>query len=150
MRRECSEQGFKFFQHAAIVTEEEGGAIHTINLCEHCYNGRRIKQGERPVKAAQRTEMMEQKAFRGKLWKVGLWHGTVFTWNVGKFQHQKNIGQCSPGGCGERAAGRHARQVANAIALPPRVSRRKKQATGKVTKKHIRKKVKLVNGHVYK
>ena len=49
-------------------------------------NERRIKQGEQPVKAAQWREMMEQKAFRGKFWKVfgmeqfmrGMWeHVTV-------------------------------------------------------------------------
>ena len=65
---------------------EEGGAVHTINLCKQCYNERRVQQGEQPVKAAQRREMMEQKAYRGKLWKVsgteqfmrGMWeHFTV-------------------------------------------------------------------------
>ena len=39
----CSEQGFKFFQLAAVVTEE-GGAVHTINLCKHCYNERRMRR----------------------------------------------------------------------------------------------------------
>ena len=32
----CREEGFEFFQLAAIVTEE--GAAHTINLCKQCYN----------------------------------------------------------------------------------------------------------------
>ena len=48
---ECREQGFKYFQLAAIVSEG-GGAVHTINLCKQCCNGRRVQQGEQPVKAA--------------------------------------------------------------------------------------------------
>ena len=64
---ECSEQGFKYIQLAAIVSEE-GGAVRTINLRKQCYNERRVQQGEQPVKAAQWTEMMEQKTHRGKQW----------------------------------------------------------------------------------
>ena len=48
---ECSEQGFKYFQLAAIASEEEG-AVCTI-LCKQCYNERRVQQSEQPVKAAQ-------------------------------------------------------------------------------------------------
>ena len=65
----CREESFKFFQLVAIGTEG-GGAAHTINLCKQCCNERRLKQGEQPVKAARWREMMEQTAFRGKLWKA--------------------------------------------------------------------------------
>ena len=41
---------------------------HTINLCEQCYNERRQKQGEQPVKAARWRELMEQNTFHRKLW----------------------------------------------------------------------------------
>ena len=58
----CREKGFKFFQTAAIVTEE-GCAAHTINLCKHFYNGRRWKQGEEDVTASKWRELVEQKAF---------------------------------------------------------------------------------------
>ena len=64
---ECIEEGFKFFQLAAIVTAE-GGAAHTINLCKKCYNERQKKRGDQPVKAARWRELMEQKVFRWKLW----------------------------------------------------------------------------------
>ena len=49
---ECSEQGFKYFQLAAILSEE-GGAVHTIILYKQCDNERRVQQGEQPVTAAQ-------------------------------------------------------------------------------------------------
>ena len=42
----CVEEGFKFFQLAATVTEE-GGTVHTTNVCILCHNERRLKQGGR-------------------------------------------------------------------------------------------------------
>ena len=77
----CSEQGFKYFQLVAAVLEE--GAVRTINLCKQCYNERRDQQGEQPAKAGQWREMMEQKAYRGKLWKARA---------VGAFHRQKEHG----------------------------------------------------------
>ena len=41
----CNEIGFKFYDLAAIATEE-GGMPHTINLSRKCYDGRRKEQGE--------------------------------------------------------------------------------------------------------
>ena len=35
----CRKEGFKFFELAAIVSEE-GGAAHTNNLCKKCYDER--------------------------------------------------------------------------------------------------------------
>ena len=67
--RKWREESFMVFQLAAVVTEE-GGTAHTINLCKQCYNERRLKQGERPVKSAQWREMMGRKALCGKLWKA--------------------------------------------------------------------------------
>ena len=55
----CREEGFKFYQLAAIVTEE-GGAAHTINLCKQCYNVVRLKRCERKVTASRWREMIEQ------------------------------------------------------------------------------------------
>ena len=52
---ECCEQGFKYFQLAAL--SEEGGAVRNINLCKQCYNERRVQQGEQPVKAAEWRDM---------------------------------------------------------------------------------------------
>ena len=60
----CREESFKFFQLVAVVTEA-GRAAHTLNMCKQCWNERWQKQGEQPVKAARRRELMEQQAFRG-------------------------------------------------------------------------------------
>ena len=46
---------------------EVGGAAHTIDLCKQRYK-RRLKQGEQPVEAVRWRELMEQNAFRVKLW----------------------------------------------------------------------------------
>ena len=40
-----TEESFKFFHLAAVVTEE-GGAAHTINLCKQCNIEKRLRQGE--------------------------------------------------------------------------------------------------------
>ena len=48
---------------------EEGGIAHTIKLCKQCHIGRRLKQCEQPSEG-RAVEMMDQKAFRGKLWKA--------------------------------------------------------------------------------
>ena len=90
VRPKCREESFRFFQLVAIVTEE-GGAVHTINLCKQCYNERRLKQGEQPVKAAQWRELMKQKAFRGQL-RVALWHGAISAKNVGCISPSKKPG----------------------------------------------------------
>ena len=62
----CREEGFKFFQLSAIVTEEGGPGSH--NKFAQCYNDRQQRQGEQPVKAARWRETKKQKACRGKLW----------------------------------------------------------------------------------
>ena len=63
---EGREEGFRFYQLAAIVVEEEGTA-HTINLCKQCYDLMRMIRGERKVTASRWRKMFEQKGFRGKL-----------------------------------------------------------------------------------
>ena len=47
--KKCREESIKLFQVAAIVTEE-GRTAHTIDLCKECFNERRLKQGEQPVR----------------------------------------------------------------------------------------------------
>ena len=63
----CDKEGVTFHQHAATVVGERGAA-HAINLCKQRYNVMRLKRGERKVTASRWREMIEEKAFRGKLW----------------------------------------------------------------------------------
>ena len=139
----CSEQGFKYFQQAAVVTEE-GGAVHTINLCKQCYNEWRVEQGEQPVKAAKWREMMGEKAYRGKLWKVfgmeqfvrGMWeHFTVKrTWVMAVLADAEKE--------------KHAYKVGNQSRPSKKYwSKSENQVSVKATKKHTGTKVKFVNGH---
>ena len=41
---------------------------HTINLCKKCFDERRLKKGEAKVAASKWRTVIEQKAFRRKLW----------------------------------------------------------------------------------
>ena len=52
--KKCREVGFKCHQLAVIAAE--GGATRAINLCEQCYNVRRLKQGEREMTASKWRE----------------------------------------------------------------------------------------------
>ena len=47
VRQLVQKEVFKFFQLAAIVTEE-GGAAHTINWCKKCHNEKQHRKGEQP------------------------------------------------------------------------------------------------------
>ena len=63
----CGAKGFKFFEIAAIVSEE-GGAAHTINFCRNCYNDSRVEQGEAEVNGARWRALIEHQSSRGKFW----------------------------------------------------------------------------------
>ena len=49
---------------------DEGGEAHTINLCQQCYNEKRVHQGKQPLKWKEWKEVVEKKAHRGWLWKI--------------------------------------------------------------------------------
>ena len=42
----------------------------TTNLCQQCYNKSLVARGEKPLKKWQWYEMVEQKAPRGRLWRM--------------------------------------------------------------------------------
>ena len=64
--KKCREKVFKFYELAAIMTEEEG-TTHMINLCRNCYEKMRLEQGEAKVDGVEWKEMIKQKASRGNL-----------------------------------------------------------------------------------
>ena len=97
----CIRDGCKFYQLVAVVTEEGRGKARTINLCKQCYNGRRLKHGERAVTASKWREMVEQKAFRGKVW-AAFGMASIRAQTVRTFHHQNSMGQVSFGRCGKR------------------------------------------------
>ena len=64
--KKCREKGFKFFELAGIVTEEEG-TTRMINLCRNCFDKMHLGQGEGKVDGGEWKGMIRQKASRGKL-----------------------------------------------------------------------------------
>ena len=65
----CSDKALRFWQFASVVVDD-GERAHTINLCQQCYSARLTAQGQVPLKSWQWKTMVEQKAHRGKLWKM--------------------------------------------------------------------------------
>ena len=92
---QCGEEGFEFFETAAFATE------HAINLCKQCYNVRRVKEGEEEVTGSKWRALVEQEAFRGKLWAT-----------FGMEHHQKCVDQIGLGRCSKCQAKWNGRQVA--------------------------------------
>ena len=64
--KKCNEEGFRFYDIAAVVTEDDGKP-HTINLCRDCYNLRLAERTESIVTSAGWKAMIEQKFSLGKL-----------------------------------------------------------------------------------
>ena len=59
-------ESFRFWQFASVVVDD-GEEVHTINLCQQCYNERLTAA---PLKSWQWRAVVEQKAHRGRLWKM--------------------------------------------------------------------------------
>ena len=64
--RQCRKGGFRFYDIAAIMLEEDGKP-HTMSLCRDCYNLRQAERKE-PVVSCQRWRIMiGEKSSRSKL-----------------------------------------------------------------------------------
>ena len=63
----CNEQGVKFYELTAIVTEE-GGMPQAINLCRDFYDYRMMEQRESKESNAVWKDLIRQKTSRGRLW----------------------------------------------------------------------------------
>ena len=61
------EGGFKFYELAAVGTEE-GGEPRTINLCRQRYDQKHLDPGEEKVTKAQWKELITRKVSSGKQW----------------------------------------------------------------------------------
>ena len=65
----CSENAIRYWQFASVVVEE-GGEARTVNLCQQCYNERRVQQGELRLNSWQWRAVVEKKAHRGRIWRM--------------------------------------------------------------------------------
>ena len=65
----CSDKALRFWQFASEIVDDVEEA-NTVNLCQQCYNERLTAQGQAPLKSWQWKAVVEQKAHRGRLWKM--------------------------------------------------------------------------------
>ena len=81
----CSENAIRYWQFASVFVEE-GGEARTVNLCQQCYNERRVQQGELRLNSWQWRAVVEE----GTSWKNLENDGTraVHAWCVGVFHSQ--------------------------------------------------------------
>ena len=113
---ECSEQGFKHFQLAAVVLEE-GGAVRTLNLCnKQCHNERRVQQRQTAckgstVKRNDGTETISWQAVEG-IWEWNSFCAGSVSILLSKRPWAKAVLADT-----EKQAGRHTREVAIRTAL---------------------------------
>ena len=76
---QCSEKNLSFWQLASVVIRE-GEEAYTTNLWQKCYNESLKAKGEKTLTNWQWREFAEQKAHRGRLWKM-----------MGKEQHVREV-----------------------------------------------------------
>ena len=62
----CSEKATRYWQMASMVVEE-GAEAHTSNLC---HNEQMVQQGTPRLNAWQWRAVVEQRAHRGRMWKI--------------------------------------------------------------------------------
>ena len=55
---------------AALVVVNEGDEAKTTNLCQKCFNKHLQAEGEKPLSNVQRRQVVEKKAYPGRMWKM--------------------------------------------------------------------------------
>ena len=63
----CSDRALRFWQFTSVVVDD-GEEVHTVNLCQQCYNESLTAQGLAPMKNWQWKAVVEKKAHLGRLW----------------------------------------------------------------------------------
>ena len=66
---QCSEKTVSFWQFASLVVKE-GEESYTTNVCQQCYNKHLEEKEEKTQTNWQWYEFVENKAHRGRLWKM--------------------------------------------------------------------------------
>ena len=68
---QCSEKTLGYWQLASVVGNE-GDEAYTTNLCQKCFNKHLQAKGEKPLSNVQWRQVVEKKAYRGRMWDVGI------------------------------------------------------------------------------
>ena len=66
---QCSEKTLSYWQSASVVINEAEES-YTTDLCQMCFNKSLKAKGEKPLKNVQWRQVVEKKAYRGRLWKM--------------------------------------------------------------------------------
>ena len=66
---QCSEKTLSCWQLASVVLNE-GDEAKTTNLCQKCFNEHLQAKGEKPLSNVQWRQVVEKKAYRGRMWKM--------------------------------------------------------------------------------
>ena len=64
-----SEKTLSYWQLASVVINE-GEESYTTNLCQMCFNKSLKAKGEKPVTNVQWRQVVEKKAYRGRIWRM--------------------------------------------------------------------------------
>ena len=65
----CSDKALRYMLIASMAILE-GGEARTINLCQLCFTAKLVQPGKQPLKSQEWHEVVENKAHRGRLWKI--------------------------------------------------------------------------------
>ena len=65
----CSDKALRFWHFASVVVED-CEEVHTVNLCQQCYNESLTAKGLALLKNWQWKAVVEKKAHHGRLWRM--------------------------------------------------------------------------------
>ena len=85
--KQCSEKTLSYWQLASVVVNE-GNEAKTTKLCQKCFNKHLQAKGETPLSNVQWRQVVEKKAYRGRMWKM-MGKRTICTWDVGILSPRK-------------------------------------------------------------
>ena len=66
---QCSEKTLSYWQLDNVVINE-GEEFYTTNLCQKCFNNSLKAKGEKTMTNVQCRQVVEKKAYRGRMWKM--------------------------------------------------------------------------------
>ena len=89
---QCSEKTLSFWQLASVVVNE-GVEAYTTNLCQKCFNKHLQAKGGKPLSNVQWRQVVEKKAYRGRMWKMMGKERTMCTLDVGILSPRKKQGK---------------------------------------------------------
>ena len=81
---QCGEKTLSYCQLASVVVDE-GDEAYTTNLCQKCFKKHLQEKGETPLSTVQWRQVVEKKAYRGRMWKMMGKEPTICAWNVEHF-----------------------------------------------------------------